>query len=70
MSTPIQDAYDENATTGIKKVMVDGEMVEMHDLDQQAAAADREAKRQAAASSAGRAGLKMFRVKTGGAAPL
>ena len=69
MTTPIKDAYEENAASGVKKVVVDGELVEMHSLDEQRRAADAEAKRAAASSGAGRAGIKFFRVRSGGAYP-
>lgn len=68
MATPIQDAYDENAASGIKRVSSDGESVEMHSLSEMQRAADIEAK-QAAASTGARAGLKIFRARMGGAAP-
>lgn len=67
MATPITDAYEENAASGVKRVASDGEMVDMHSLDEQQRAADRELKQQAA--TRGRLGIKMFRVRFGGAAP-
>ena len=67
MATPIQDSYAENASSGVKKVVSDGEVVEMHSLGEQQRAADKEAKK--AAATGARLGIKMFRVRTGGAAP-
>lgn len=68
METPVQDSYREAAASGVKRITSDGESVEMHSLDEQRRASEAEAKQQAA--SRGRMGIKMFRVKTGGAAPL
>lgn len=67
MATPIQDGYDENAASGIRRVTADGETVEMHDLDSLRRAAEDEAKQQA--SNSPRLGIKMFRVRTGRASP-
>lgn len=67
MATPVQDRYDKNAAAGIKKMVSDGESVEVHSLDELQRAADREAKTQA--SNNGRLGIKMFRVRSGSAAP-
>lgn len=68
MATPIQDSFDENAASGVKKVISDGEVVEMHSLDELRRAADREKKDQAA-STGSRGGIKFFRVRSGGAYP-
>lgn len=67
MATPINDAYEENAASGVKSVSSDGEMVNMHSLEELRKAADRETKQRAAGN--GRLGIKMFRVRHGGTAP-
>lgn len=67
MATPINDAYDEAAAAGVRRVNSDGESVEMAPLDEIQRAADRELKKQA--TSKGRLGIKMFRTRSGGAAP-
>lgn len=68
MATPIADAYEENAASGVRRIASDGELVEMHTLDELRRAADEETKKSAAGK--GRMGIKMFRVRTGGASPL
>ena len=69
MSTPIQDAYAEQAAAGVRRAASDGEMVEAHSLDDLRRAADIEAKQQAAAAGKPRFGILMGRVRMGGAAP-
>lgn len=67
MATPIQDAFEENAASGVRSVLSDGEQVTMHSLDEMRKAAEYEQKQAAATNK--RLGIKFFRVRSGGAAP-
>lgn len=67
MATPIQDKLDAVAANGVKRIVSDGEVVDMISLKELSEAADREAKQQASGQK--QFGIIMKRVRMGGSYP-